>query len=320
MLFLREELLFLALHHHTKRIIYICSMIIKEIINIQDDRVSNALKPLVCIMNLINNSEDNEVIFDCSDIQFVSPLFIVSLMLYLKSCGKNVEIVNISQYLDTVRFKKPLKPDEISNQTFLSLMGCQEYKSYIPVISFPASSNRAKDKDAILTTIESILCSKLNIASNVSYGLKYIIGEMVDNISEHSESERGYIFAQYYKTKKYFDLCIADEGIKLYGSFNKAGIEVEDDIEAMKAANKCMSSKNLPDAENRGYGIFTSKKMLITGLGGQYMMMSGSALYLKDNTTDQFLNMPNNLKFDGTIIALRFPTQKEGFDYSKYFE
>ena len=31
-------------------------MIIKEIINIQDDRVSNALKPLVCIMNLINNT------------------------------------------------------------------------------------------------------------------------------------------------------------------------------------------------------------------------------------------------------------------------
>lgn len=43
-----------------------------------------------------------------------------------------------------------------------------------------------------------------------------------------------------------------DEGITLYGSFILAGIEVSDDIEAMQAANKGVSSKNLPDAENRG--------------------------------------------------------------------
>ncbi len=151
-------------------------------------------------------------------------------------------------------------------------------------------------------------------------GIKYIIGEMVDNITEHSESERGYIFAQSYPQKGYVDLCIADEGITLNGSFNKAGVEVSNDVEAMQAANKGVSSKNLPDAENRGYGIYTSKKMLITGLNGQYMMMSGRALYLKDSAIDRIIELPGGLRWNGTVIALRLPYQNKEFLYTRYFE
>ena len=58
------------------------------------------------------------------------------------------------------------------------------------------------------------------------------------------------------------------------------------DMEAIKAANRGLSSKNLPDAENRGFGIRTSKQMLIHGLGGQYLMISGSSLYLKSCNLD----------------------------------
>lgn len=143
---------------------------------------------------------------------------------------------------------------------------------------------------------------------------------MVDNITEHSESERGYIFAQSYPAKGYVDLCIADEGITLTGSFKKAGIEISSDVEAMQAANKGVSSKNLPDAENRGYGIYTTKNMLITGLNGQYMMMSGSALYLKDRQFDNIIELPGGLKWNGTVIALRIPYQNKDFVYTKYFE
>lgn len=88
----------------------------------------------------------------------------------------------------------------------------------------------------------------------------------------------------------------------------------------MQAANKGVSSKNLPDAENRGYGIYTTKNMLITGLNGQYMMMSGSALYLKDKQFDNIIELPGGLKWNGTVIALRIPYQNKDFVYTKYFE
>lgn len=96
------------------------------------------------------------------------------------------------------------------------------------------------------------------------------------NITEHSESDRGYIFAQAYPTKGFLDVCIADRGVSLLGSYEKLpDNEILSDMEAIKAANRGLSSKNLPDAENRGFGIRTSKQMLIHGLGGQYLMISG---------------------------------------------
>ena len=142
-----------------------------------------------------------------------------------------------------------------------------------------------------------------------------------DNITEHSESDRGYICAQAYPTKGYIDICIADRGVTLYGSYKKlSDIEISDDIEAIKAANRGISSKNLPNAENRGYGIYTSKKMLIDGLNGQYMMMSGSAGYMKSRIMDGFFILPGGLRWNGTIIAYRIPYNVPQFYYINYVE
>lgn len=306
--------------YYFKKTTIFAIMTIKEIVNIQDDYITRGIGPIVKIMSRIKESDDEDVILDCSSIKFTSPVFIISILLCLSSCKKRVSIINQSKYLDTIRLFDALKPDEIDNDVFKQILGRYECKSYIPVISFPAFANRASDKDLILSTVENLLCRQLGIENNVLNGIKYILGEMVDNITEHSESERGYIFAQSYPTKGYIDLCIADEGITLNGSFNKAGIEVSNDVEAMQAANKGVSSKNLPNAENRGYGIYTSKKMLIKGLEGQYMMMSGSALYLYSSSTEKIIELPGALRWDGTVIALRLPYQNKNFQYTLYFE
>ena len=295
-------------------------MIIKEDINIKDDKLTRGLGPVVRIMSLIKEIEDEDLILDCSSIRFTSPVFIISLMLCLFSSRKKVSLINVPQYLKTIHFYEGLKPDIIDTEEFRRLLKKYCNKSYIPVISFPASVGRTADKDSILSAVENLLCRQLKLENNVLNGLKYMLGEMVDNITEHSDSERGYIFAQSYPTKEYVDLCIADEGITLKGSFKKAGIEVYEDIEAMQAANKGVSSKNLPNAENRGYGIYTTKNMLITGLQGQYMMMSGQALYLKDRNMDNVYKLPNGIRWNGTVIALRLPYKNKDFSYIEYVE
>ena len=166
-----------------------------------------------------------------------------------------------------------------------------------------------------------MIISQLNIQPNVAIGLKYMIDETLDNITEHSESDRGYIFAQAYPKKGFLDVCIADRGINLLGSYEKlSDNEIASDMEAIKAANRGLSSKNLPDAENRGFGIMTSKQMLIQGLGGQYLMISGSCLYIKSRILDSFYAMPNGLRWNGTIVALRIPYQSDTFNYINYIE
>ena len=63
----------------------------------------------------------------------------------------------------------------------------------------------------------------------------------------------------------------------VYGSYVKTGRHMDDigtnEAEALKMANHGVSTKNRPDAENRGYGISTSKNMLVKGMGGAFFML-----------------------------------------------
>lgn len=296
-------------------------MVIQEYVNIGDEKLINGLLPSVRIMSQIEKSSDDDIIIDFSKTQFVSPLFLLSLIVYASRCGKKITMCNVNAYMETICFHtEGIHPDRLRQSEFLAMMEGYSRKTYIPIISFPAQTN-SDEKETMLSLAESIIIRQSGIENNVATGVKYMLEETIDNISEHSATDRGYIFAQSYPQKGFLDICIADRGITLLGSYRKMeGCGIEDDIEAIKAANKRISSKNRPEAENRGYGIYTSKKMLIEGLGGQYMMISGNALYVKSKSMDNFYILPDNLRFQGTIVALRIPYQNKSFNYINYVE
>ena len=295
-------------------------MIICDNINVQDDRLMNGLLPMVSIMSRIEASEDNKVIIDFSNTKFISPVFILSLMIYVIKAQKDIQYINLNDYMKAFHLNNGIISDNLRNSEFLAIMEKYAKNTYIPIINFPAQKN-SDDKEEILTVAENLIIRQLNIKSNVANGLKYMIGETIDNITEHSETDRGFICAQAYKNKGYLDICIADGGVTLLGSYKRLpDNEISNDLEAIKAANRGISSKNLPDAENRGYGIYTSKKMLVEGLGGQYMIMSGGALYMKSQTIDKFFTLPSGLRWNGTIVALRIPYLETDFKYTDYIE
>ena len=296
-------------------------MIIKEHINVKDDRLIDGLTPVVWIMDQMEKSVDQEVTIDFSDTRFISPVFALSLIVYLTRCGKQIAFTNVSDYLERIGLGNGgIKPDTMRQTEFLAELEKYTSKTYIPIIDFAAGRN-SDAKEVVSSIVENMIIQQLNIQSNVANGLKYMIDETLDNITEHSESDRGYIFAQAYPTKGFLDVCIADRGVSLLGSYEKLpDNEILSDMEAIKAANRGLSSKNLPDAENRGFGIRTSKQMLIHGLGGQYLMISGSSLYLKSCNLDTFYSMPHGLRWNGTIVALRIPYHSASFNYINYIE
>lgn len=194
-------------------------------------------------------------------------------------------------------------------------------KRYIPLIKFPATNDRIEDKNSIMSVIESMIVRQAGLRQNIISGIKYMLGEIVDNISEHSKSEYGYILAQCYPTSRCIDVCIGDAGITLLGSYSQIPKwDIDSDGEAMRAANSGISAKNLPDAENRGYGISTTKKMLVDGMGGQYMMVSGDTVYVKTKAGSGYFELPYGIRFEGTIVALRIPYWNEDFEYVNYIE
>lgn len=296
-------------------------MVVDEYINVSDDRLMNGLIPVVRIMQQAAVSEDDILQIDFSRTKFISPVFALSLIVFLSKCGKRYSFVNLNEYLSVIGFGNGgIRPDRMRKSEFLATMEGYIHRTYIPVVNFPAKAD-SDEKDIISSVVESIIIRQLSIPSNVAIGLKYMIEETLDNITEHSDSDRGFIFAQAYPTKGYLDLCIADRGVTLLGSYQRIpGNEIESDLEAIKAANRGFSSKNLPEAENRGYGIYTSKKMLTEGLGGQYLLLSGGSFYLKTPGFDSFYSLPDGLRWNGTIVAFRIPYNVDKFNYINYIE
>lgn len=290
-------------------------------VNVKDDLLDGLSKALV-VVSQIRESGDDVIVLDFQGTKFVSPLFISVLMVTIRELEKEVSLVNLPDYLNVICFSDGLQPDRIRSSEFVAVMERFSRKSYIPIIDFPVTVVDEDVKNSVLTTVENIIIRQLHIEKNVSEGLKYFISELVDNITEHSESKRAFVLAQAYPNKGYLDLCISDNGISLLGSYKRSEKynEIDSDVEAMKAANMKISAKNLPDAENRGYGIYTSKNALIEGLGGSFLMVSGNAVYVKSKNGYRLVAFPELVRLNGTIVALRIPYQNPNFMMSNYWE
>jgi len=98
--------------------------------------------------------------------------------------------------------------------------------------------------------------------------------------------------------------------------------EIDDhEVEALKLANEGYSTKNRPEAENRGYGISTSKEMLVVGMKGAFFMMSGGAFHRYENGANDYIDLKDLFNWKGTVILMRIPVNlPEDFNYIDYLE
>lgn len=297
-------------------------MRIKDIIDIPSEKLSSGFSAALRICKKIKGSANSNDVIDFSCAKFVTPTFIMPLLVYIKKADKCVSIEHTEGYLNSICFNSlGVQSGSMRKSEFAAYLEQFSTKRYIPLISFPATNDRLEDKNEIMSVIESMIVKQAGLGQNIVSGIKYMLGEIVDNISEHSKSECGYIIAQCYPTSKYIDICIGDTGITLLGSYEGIpNCEITSDGEAMRAANSGISTKNLPDAENRGYGISTTRKMLVEGMGGQYMMVSGDTVYVNTKSGSGYFELPDGMRFEGTIVALRIPYWNENFRYINYIE
>jgi len=286
------------------------------------EKFLQGLEGVLRLIDRINQSEDKEDILIFQNNIFVTPLFILPLLVYVSGSQKKIRYQFTNSYLDTIQFGSGgIKPEELDFPTLHHSLNKYSAKTYIPIIDFPTDQKHTRERNEILLAVENLLSTQIRLQPNITAGLKYLIEESVDNIIEHSDSKRGYVFGQSYPSKKYMDICIADNGITLLGSYRKMEEnKITDHLSAMKAANLSVSTKNLPGAENRGYGIRTSRKMLVKGLSGNYVMLSGNVLYLKSKKIEQFMVLPDIATWQGTIVAMRIPYVNASFSYIDFVE
>lgn len=223
---------------------------------------------------------------------------------------------SVKQQMDYICFEHFLEID--TEDTVKGLYSYND-KVYLPICKYSA-----KD-DGIQQALQSIIQVQSN-AKGIATPLAYILGEIICNVAQHAGCEKVYVSSFYDKSAEIINLCIADTGIGIYSSYIKANkylSEINDnEAEALRIANEGYSTKNLPTAENRGFGISTTRNMVVKGLGGTFSILSGSALQLstagKENV---FIQLPQNVEWQGTMVFIQLPRQaREDFQYINYLE
>lgn len=288
----------------------------------RDDRIGSAFNHLFQVITETEKYLNRDLIWNLKSASFFHPFYLAPLAIYMQSHKDTIVCKDIppriAGYLKLVRFENPLLITETMD--LVCILEPYKERSYIPICKFELCKSNV---DALQSVLQGIICKQSKADNRITTPLSYFLGELVDNMNEHSKGNFGYIFAQYLKREKCIDLVVADDGITIFSSYVLSG-KYEDEIngdeaQALKCATEGKSTKNLPNAENRGYGISSSKEMLVNGLHGSFFILSGGAFHRHDSSGSVSVRLPKTINWGGTVILMRIPTHvPSNFDYSKY--
>lgn len=293
-----------------------------------DSRIGEVL---ISLFSVIEETESHgqRVIWDYSDIDYLHPFFISALAVYRDSLRDEIREINIGSLLNArfkeIMFAEPLEfMDENSPDNILKSF---KESGRSPICKF---SRKYKWIDELQAELFSITAAEIRHRVEgwtPHTPISYLISELTCNIQEHSDASCGYMLMQCPIDDDSLYICIADNGITIHGSYVKsrkfelARIIGLDHAEALRYSTKGISTKNRPDNESRGYGISTNLDMVVNGLGGSFFLLSGRAFFRSDEEGEQFVNLPEGMNWDGTIILVRIPLkQNDSFNVYKYIE
>lgn len=74
------------------------------------------------LMSQIEQAGDEYVVIDFSNTRFISPVFVLSLLIYTSTCGKDIQIKNMTEYMKTIHMNGGIKPDELRLSEFRAIM------------------------------------------------------------------------------------------------------------------------------------------------------------------------------------------------------
>jgi len=280
--------------------------------------LGSQLKEVIDFIEFIDsNPRARNIIINLKNIQFVQPTFILALAVLfdmLEERGSSL-IVNqpkdgyCNSYLKYINFPSGIRPDVIKD--WERLLNKHPYRTYLPIVNFPTDRDEISTnvREKLLSQINLIIKSRLNIESELQNAVSYLISEITDNIIEHSGINRGWLMVQFYPTTHYLDICLIDAGKTILGSYIDNGmLEIKDDATAIEKALIGLSTKR----DDRGTGLRTSRVICMDGLDGDFILYSGNALYFKNKIAILQRRWP------GTLVAMRIKSKVEKFDIYSY--
>jgi len=295
------------------------------------DNFGTPVDLLVGFISQINKSQAEIIHFDFSQCKFANPVIVggvASLSRAERKKGREIRYSfneaneSLVSYFKTIFFPEGFNYEKYQLNELNSTLQAYHTKRYIPLISFP-NSKSVEDghvREKIISAINSIFKEQLKLTGDTLQAIYYLVDELTQNIADHSNSETGIVFAQFYPTKNYMDIFIADYGKGLLESYIGTGKHnPSSDEEAVNFAVFGRSTKNLP--ESRGFGISTSRKMLVEGLKGKFLIYSGRAFFVQNVEKQELIALSEEYYYKGCFVILRIPIlESKQFNFYNYVE
>jgi len=290
----------------------------------------HSLSKLLPIVGSIASTTEAEIELDFSRAKMLNPFFlggIASIIDYARVKGKSIKLnhkenYRISSYLERIYFPSCYSPEKENEQAFFEGLETYQGKTYIPIIAFPtgADNYHSSVREKMLSAVSALLKNQLNFKERERQPLAYFLDELTHNVNDHSGADKGFLFAQFYPGSNYLDLVICDNGKGVYASYKgNTRFKPADEIEALRFAVNGRSTKDRP--ESKGFGISTSRKMLVHGLRGKFFILTGRTAFIETIEREDFVQFPEDFTFQGTFIALRIPTiMSDTFNFYDFIE
>lgn len=284
----------------------------------RDDRIGSVFNALFPVIHQTESATD-AVEWDFTQAPFLRPFFLAPLAIYKDGCGRAISCTGLQGYMDSyfkvISFERLFDVFQPGAQ---SLLRSYTHKSYIPISRFAIEGRKHDRAQEIL---QGVINSQPGFLQNMQTPMSCLTSELIDNIKEHSRAGCGYFFCQRVKGELF--IVIADRGQTVYGSYVHTGKyldEVEnDEAKALQIANEGFSTKDRPGAENRGYGISRSRKIVVNGFGGAFFMLSGTAFFRHTGNTVDTINIPEAFRWDGTVVLIRLPLVYKEFNIYDFY-
>ncbi|MFH1946633.1 MAG: hypothetical protein ABIJ23_00535 [Candidatus Magasanikbacteria bacterium] len=282
-----------------------------DVIKIKNPKGDQLPHQLIALYETFKNIEPRIAInFDFSEVNFFNPLLLLAICSYIEDTDSQYTNLNnnISSYLSAVSFPKGI--DSISEFE----KELQSFKRYTPI----SKLNREKgiDRERLESMFATLVHKIVGTIPGARNAIYYPITELVTNIFDHSKTDRGYIFGQYYPNKNCLDICIIDRGRGLANTYKE---EKSLDVSDNEAIKEVMRGHSTKINKERGYGVRTSKRVVCDCLGGEFTIISGSSALLSTKKGENLVNLPG-FNWPGVIVAYRIPKPAGTIDISKYLE
>jgi len=284
--------------------------VVKIILSKSDDQKKQIEECIKVIDEMgLECSQNNKIILDLSSLKWMlccSALLLSSKIVELKNRGCKISIIppkdsNVSNYLTQLGFP---------------LGGGMSKDTFMPIHHFFVKEGESSTKLIEKESGEIFNVIKKNFPIGLINGVFYLVGEMVDNMDQHSKFTQGSVMVQFYNKKGYVDIAILDNGITIPGAYEKNDLEFKNDADAL---NKALSGISTKVGElSRGKGLGTSKKLVTEGLKGDFYILSRKGLYWAEGgkTGSKLLEKPLN----GTLICMRFKAPGKDLNIYPYIE